>query len=704
MITNKGNGEDKKDSLPTRKGEIEKQSALSPEAEEQIEELLDRWEAEQELGNDLSPFQLIGADFPYLAELTRKIDRLRGVKWIQKASKTQIGTFWQKGDEPIPGYRLESPLGRGGFGEVWKASSPNTITVAIKLVSWTEKLAESEWKAVQSIRDLNHPHLIGILGIWRTELTLVIAMELADTCLWKLWQENKLSGKSALPEEKIREWFLQAAMGIDTLHYAKMEHRDIKPSNLLLVNGKLKVADFGLCRLRERSFTTQSSALSIAYAPPEFFDGKTAATSDQYSLAVTWCQMRGGMLPFEGTAAKVVAGHLRKQPDLSMLPIKERPAVARALAKEPKERWDSCGQFVAHIGKAVPKPLITRRNLLLTGLAAVPVLGYAGYRIGIPKSDNKLEIINQVTLPEECRVNRMVKAGYFHPEISGRLADGLGQEHFAGVAAGNSVLIYRLKNMELVRQIVVGGTACMTFHPLEVPVFYVANNDGDVFEYHLFRKDPITTYRQNELDINDIKLSFDAAKVYCASCDTNIYKYLTKSPEVVGTFKGHRAIVFCLDIPESATKMLSGGFDGQVILWDLIEQKMIAANDIHSSVVIAIRIFEIGSQAVSISRDLKVKLIDMETGKLKLDISMLPDIPLGLAIIDNKICVSCNDGIIRIWNPDGKELLRTDPVNHKFEQISYITRSGFHYDKISNSQILVLTNEGKLLHCQLPKF
>lgn len=150
--------------------------------------------------------------------------------------------------------------------------------------------------------------------------------------------------------------------------------------------------------------------------------------------------------------------------------------------------------------------------------------------------------------------------------------------------------------------------------------------------------------------------------------------------------------------------MLSGGFDGQVILWDLIEQKMIAANDIHSSVVIAIRIFEIGSQAVSISRDLKVKLIDMETGKLKLDISILPDIPLGLAIIDNKICVSCNDGIIRIWNPDGKELLRTDPVNHKFEQISYITRSGFNYDKISNSQILVLTNEGKLLHCQLPKF
>jgi len=61
---------------------------------------------------------------------------------------------------------------------------------------------------------------------------------------------------------------------------------------------------------------------------------------------VSWCQLRGGRLPFEGEPVQVVAGHLYRPPDLTMLPEVERPAVARALSKQPDERWPSCRGFV----------------------------------------------------------------------------------------------------------------------------------------------------------------------------------------------------------------------------------------------------------------------------------------------------------------------------------------------------------------------
>ena len=83
-----------------------------------------------------------------------------------------------------------------------------------------------------------------------------------------------------------------------------------------------------------------------AYAAPEFFRGQTSDQSDQYALAVTYCQLRGGRLPFEGNQEQVMAGHLMHPPDLTMLPEAERPVVARALAKKPAERWPNCRAFV----------------------------------------------------------------------------------------------------------------------------------------------------------------------------------------------------------------------------------------------------------------------------------------------------------------------------------------------------------------------
>src|SRR5262249_31841856 len=88
---------------------------------------------------------------------------------------------------------------------------------------------------------------------------------------------------------------------------------------------------------------------------------RTTRWSDQYSLAVTYCHLRTGRLPFTGSAARLMAGHVSQPPDLDMLPEPERVVVERALAKEPTRRWPSCRAFAEALsataqlaGKHVP--------------------------------------------------------------------------------------------------------------------------------------------------------------------------------------------------------------------------------------------------------------------------------------------------------------------------------------------------------------
>jgi serine/threonine protein kinase len=278
---------------------------------------------------------------------------------------------WQTGAEPVPGYRLVKMLGRGGFGEVWKAVGPGEIAVALKYLALDSDAASVEARALGLMKEVRHPHLLPLFGAWQTGGHLIMAMELAEGSLQDRFEVARKQGHSGIAPDQLWDWMLEAAKGLDYLNEPHpgaagewnigIQHRDIKPQNLLLVGGSVKVADFGLAKVMAQTVASHTGNMTLPFAAPEFFNGKTAPTSDQYSLAVTYCYLRGGRLPFAGQPTEIMAGHLMNEPDLSMLPDGERAVVARALAKQPNDRWPSCKAFL-HAMRNFPLPPTLPRN------------------------------------------------------------------------------------------------------------------------------------------------------------------------------------------------------------------------------------------------------------------------------------------------------------------------------------------------------
>ena len=274
------------------------------------------------------------------------------------------------GAEVRPGYFLVSWLGSGGAGEVWQAVAPDDTPCGMKFIDLDHGAASREARALDFMKSLRHPNLIMIQDVFSIENYLVVAMELCQGTLKDRLDVWKGQGGAGIPGQELIGYMGQAAQGIDFLNApqhlvggaqgVRIVHQDIKPQNLLLFRETVKVADFGLARTLERSLTTKTTGgMTPVYAPPEFFHGETAEQSDQYSLAVTYCQLRGGRTPFTGTPYQLMAGHTNGSPDLSMLPESERSVVAIALSKNRHDRWTNCTAFVENLRNCLSSDELT---------------------------------------------------------------------------------------------------------------------------------------------------------------------------------------------------------------------------------------------------------------------------------------------------------------------------------------------------------
>jgi serine/threonine protein kinase len=265
--------------------------------------------------------------------------------------------------EPYPGYHLRRFLGRGGCGEVWEAQKPDGRRVALKLMQCgANNAAAEEIRSIQLMRNLMHPNLLRVERVWAYRSYLVIAMELADICMDGLLQAYQAKFDTPIAPEHVCLCLAQVAEVLDFCNRQQhqvngqcvaIQHCDVKPNNFLLCGTTVKLSDFGLASTLSSPWKTHRRGGTLDYAAPEVFRGQLSDRTDQYALAVSYCLLRGGRLPFRDTPRSFRRDYVRPAPDLSMLSDKEKPLIARALSPFSQDRWPSCSELIDHLTTAV---------------------------------------------------------------------------------------------------------------------------------------------------------------------------------------------------------------------------------------------------------------------------------------------------------------------------------------------------------------
>ncbi|NLB12658.1 MAG: serine/threonine protein kinase [Gammaproteobacteria bacterium] len=259
-------------------------------------------------------------------------------------------------------YEIVSEIGRGGMGVVYRAFEPALNRhVAIKELSPSlahdPQLVERFLREARSMAALSDPHIIQIHYIGTDEATAqpFFAMEFVegDSLSAILKRDGKLDVENAL---KILH---QTAQGLATAHDRGVIHRDIKPGNLMLSDrGQVKIADFGIALatqdISKKLTSTGEFVGTPGYLSPEVCLGKPIdQRSDIFSLGIVMFEMLSGHTPFSdesplGLMLEVVKAEI---PDIQQLNDDVDPQtaaiLARMLAKEPEERFQSCHDLVA---------------------------------------------------------------------------------------------------------------------------------------------------------------------------------------------------------------------------------------------------------------------------------------------------------------------------------------------------------------------
>ena len=269
-------------------------------------------------------------------------------------------------------YDIQSPLGAGGMGEVYRARDTNlNREVALKILPEEfardpERMARFQREA-KALAALNHPHIAAIYSLEEFRSTRALALELVEgPTLADRLAESTLRIEDAVPVAR------QIAEALEYAHEHGIIHRDLKPANIkITTDGTVKLLDFGLAKMLEPSRgnaaddlqetldTAPTRAASVtqtgiivgtaAYMSPEQARGDIVdRRADIWSFGCVLYEMISGSRPFGGpTVSDVLAAVLRAEPDWQLLPS-ETPApvrelLRRCLTKDPKQRLRDIG-------------------------------------------------------------------------------------------------------------------------------------------------------------------------------------------------------------------------------------------------------------------------------------------------------------------------------------------------------------------------
>jgi Tol biopolymer transport system component len=319
-------------------------------------------------------------------------------------------------------YEIQSPLGAGGMGEVYRARDTRLDRiVAIKILPshLSENLEARQRfdREARTISSLNHPNICTLYDVGHQDGVDYLVMEYleGETLADRLH-------RGPLPVEQALKYGVEICEGLERAHRGGVVHRDLKPGNVMLTRTGAKLMDFGLAKLaplgtpgagsapllsaaRTMSGLTPASPLTTAgsivgtiqYMSPEQIEGKEAdARSDIFACGAVLYEMVTGRRAFEGSSQLSVASAiLEREPEaVSVLkpltpPLLDR-TIRKCLAKQPDQRWQSASDLATQLNwmtdasssAMVMKPVETARDrsrvAILSGAVLLLLLAVGG--------------------------------------------------------------------------------------------------------------------------------------------------------------------------------------------------------------------------------------------------------------------------------------------------------------------------------------
>ena len=266
-------------------------------------------------------------------------------------------------------YELLEVIGTGGMAVVYKARCHRlNRLVAVKVLkdefSADEDFLRRFRAEGEAVAMLSHPNIVQVFDVSASEDANYIVMELIDGISLKQYMEVKgiLNWKETL------HFATQIAKGLEHAHSRGIVHRDIKPHNVMVLkNGSVKVMDFGIAQVMNKSNTLTKEALgSVHYISPEQAKGSfTDSRSDIYSLGVVMFEMMTGRPPYDGDSPVAVAiqhinGGAPRPTSLNPnIPVGMEQIIMKAMALEPKDRYSSATELLSDLEEFRKNPALT---------------------------------------------------------------------------------------------------------------------------------------------------------------------------------------------------------------------------------------------------------------------------------------------------------------------------------------------------------
>lgn len=264
-------------------------------------------------------------------------------------------------------YQIIRKVGIGGMAVVFEAYDPiMKRNVAVKMLK--EEFSHEEQSVKRFINEskavamLSHPNIVNIFDVSVKEDEKFIVMEMVDGISLKSY----LKQVKKIPLTEALYYTEQILKGLEHAHSKGIIHRDIKPQNIMLLkNGQIKVADFGIAKLPDTKTLTETDKAigTVYYVSPEQASGKTIdRRSDIYSLGVVIYEMVTGVLPFDGDSPLSIA---LKQVNETPTPPSEvfpeinetlEKIILRALEKNPADRFQNASEMLYHISMLRSNP------------------------------------------------------------------------------------------------------------------------------------------------------------------------------------------------------------------------------------------------------------------------------------------------------------------------------------------------------------